>query len=355
MAPLIATDLTTTDLLAAVKAQVGIEEMLDYHGLKYRGRSMQCPNHTAHKHADRSMSAWISSTGRTWHCHGCGKDGSVVDLLSIVRGLSPGDAVLSLCDYAGIEVGDHYDPRLARASLQSQLAPPWIAPKPEPPPPPARPEVHAFLCRSQDLLLASNHARQYIESRGIPLAVARAAGLGYAPRGTWLHGRGAGQPRIVAPLTTPDGVLLTLYGRATVPCDKQVRHDLLPGPKGIFHTPSLRDDGCILVEGPFDALTCLAAGRPAAAINGLSVRDTWWAQMPSSHFILAADADAAGQRRSAILVDTAGRAGKRIHRLHPVHLSPYKDLNEFWVARQRLPAALQCRLHAASGVPSLCL
>jgi DNA primase len=340
MAPLAATDLTTTDLFAAVKERVSIHEMLDYHGLKYRGRSIQCPNFGEHKHGDRSRSAWISSTGRTRHCYGCGQGGSVVDILTLVRGLYPQDAVRALCDYAGIGVIDRFGPHLARARLQAQPAPSRVAPKPEPPPPLAGPEVHSFLRWSQQLLLKSDHARHYLESRGIPLAVARAAGLGYAPCGTWPHRRGADQPRIVAPLTTPGGILLTLYGRATVPCIKNLHHDLLPGTKGIYHACSLHDDGCILVEGLFDALSCLAAGHPAAAINGLSVREAWWAQMPSSRFILAADADTAGQQRSAVLTKAAKKAGKPIHCLRPERLATYKDLNEYWVARQELPRVL---------------
>ncbi len=351
---LVAATPTTFDLFAAVKAWVSIGEMLEWHGLRHHGRSMQCPNYVEHGHGDRSMSAWISSTGRTWRCHGCGKGGSVVDIVSLVRGLSPGDAVRALCNYAGIEAVDGYDRRTARAGLQAQAMLPRTLRKPAPPPQPARPEVHTFLRRSQDLL-SNDHARHYLESRGILLSVARAAGLGYAPCGAWPHRRGAGQPRIVAPLTTPDGILLALYGRATVPCVKDLRHDLLPGTKGIFYAWSLHEDGCILVEGLFDALACLAAGYPAADINGLSVREKWWAQMPSSPFILAADADTAGQQRGAVLAEAAMKAGKHIHRLCPEHLAPYKDLNEYWVATQHLPEALQCGLHAASGVPSLCL
>jgi hypothetical protein len=67
MAPLVA-----TDLFAAVKSRVSIGEMLECHGLRHRGRSIQCPNHSEHTHGDRSMSAWIASTGRTWHCYGGG-------------------------------------------------------------------------------------------------------------------------------------------------------------------------------------------------------------------------------------------------------------------------------------------
>lgn len=339
MSLLVAATPTTSDLFAAVKARVSIGEMLERHGLRHHGRSMQCPNFIEHGHGDRSLSAWISSSGRTWRCHGCGKGGSVVDVVSLVCGLSLGEAVRALCNYADIEAVDCYDRRTSRADLHAQPMLSRIARRPEPVPPPARPEVHALLRQCQDLL-STDPARQYLDSRGIPLSVAQAAGLGYAPRGTWPQRRGAGQPRIVAPLTTPGGILLTLYGRATVPCSKHLRHDLLPGTKGIFHACSLHEDGCILVEGLFDALACLAAGQPAAAINGLSFRDAWWAQMPSSRFILAADADPTGQQQSAALAEAAKQAGKHIHCLRPEHLAPYKDLNEYWVANQDLPRVL---------------
>ncbi len=177
--------------------------------------------------------------------------------------------------------------------------------------------------------------------RGIPLEVARAAGLGFASRGAWPHRRGKGQPRIVAPLAAPDGTFLTLYGRATVLCDKRLRHDILPGAGGLFHVRSLSADGVILCEGVFDALACLATGRPATGICGLSLRDACWSQIPARRLNLAPDSDRAGQHRRQALEDFAAKAGKQVSTLKPAHLEGYKDLNAYWVARQSLPVPLR--------------
>jgi len=73
--------------------------------------------------------------------------------------------------------------------------------------PSASPDVHAFLARAQQAL-TDPQARSYLSRRGISLEIARQTGLGFALRGTWLNPRGAGQPRIVAPLTAPAGPLL---------------------------------------------------------------------------------------------------------------------------------------------------
>lgn|GEM_PF-2284013 len=321
------------DLCELVKDTVPLIELIDSLGIKRRGQSFQCPNAGGHKHGDRHLSGWIAHTGRSWTCWGCHLHGSVIDLLALVHGISQPDATRSLLEYAGLSA-----PAIADASSRF---PQRATPLPEPPPKPASPDVHSFLLQAQAPLLTSVHAREYLHRRGIPLAVARAAGLGYARRGTWPHTRGKGQPRIVAPLTTPDGTLLTLYGRSTVSCPKPLRHDFLPGAKGVFHAPALREEGVILVEGVFDALACLAARRPAAALCGLSTRDAWWVQIGASCLILALDADEAGRQRWRALADAAADAGKQVHVLKPDCLGDHKDLNEYWVAHQALPEPLR--------------
>ncbi len=200
------------------------------------------------------------------------------------------------------------------------------------------------LTHAQTALLTSARAHAYLRKRGIPLDVARATGLGFAPRSTWPHRRGKSQPRIVAPLTAPDGTLLSLHGRATVLCDKRLRHDILPGAGGLFHVRSLSEDSVILCEGIFDTLACLAAGRPAIGMCGLSLREAWWAQIPAPRIILALDSDRAGQHRRRALEISATKAGKQVSILEPDHLEGYKDLNQYWVARQSLPIPLRAPL-----------
>lgn len=323
-----------------VKATVSLFEIIDYLGIRRVGRSFQCPNAEAHKHGDRNKSAYIAETRTSWRCYGCGAYGSVIDLYRLAYGISAEEAKEALAEYAGLT------PAVGAITLPGPLPKPADRPRPplapEEPLPPASPEIHAFLLRAQQDLLTSPHGSAYLETRGIPLSIARAAGLGYAPRGTWPHRRGQSQSRIIAPLTTPDGMLINLYGRSTVACDKGLRHDFLPGPKGIFHARSLAEDGVILVEGVFDALTCLAGGRPAAAICGLAFRDGWWLEITSPRLILALDNDTAGQGdRKTSLEETAARAGKKILNLKPKALEGIKDLNEYWTTHHQLPEPLR--------------
>jgi len=333
------------DLIHAVKSAVSLDEMIESLGLRRRGRSLQCPNHRAHKHGDRSMSAWISSSGHSWRCYGCGASGTVLDLVMAAKGYSVSQAALAIADYAGLPtVQATFGPRRASAPAPAG-SPPCPADEPSPltppAPVPATPDTAAFLRESQRRLPRSDHAKGYLARRGIPMAVAIAAGLGFAPRGSWPHQRAARQPRIVAPLTSPDGTLLTLYGRSTVLCEKPLRHDFLPGTRGIFHAASLAHEDAILVEGVFDALACLAGGRQAAAICGLTMREDWWPAIPARRLILALDADTAGQRDAGTLARAATRAGKTLHIVKGAILAPHKDLNEYWVARRALPGPLQ--------------
>lgn len=322
-----------------VKNNVPLREMIDYFQLARKGRAFRCPNSEEHKHGDRNRSAYIAGSWDSWRCYGCQAYGSVIDIYRYVYKVSKDEARDALAEYAG----------LAPAYGAVTKAPPPKPPEeivrvplsPEAPLPPAAPDVQAFLRQVQDNLVNSLHANEYLDSRGIDMAIARAAGLGYAPRGTWLHARGAGQPRIIAPLTTPDGTLINLYGRSTVHCEKSLRHDFLPGPKGIFHARSLTEEGVVVVEGVFDALSCLNGGHPSAAIMGLSIRDGWWVEMGAHVILLAPDADEAGQRRREELQKIGAQAEKTVFTLRPNCLAGIKDMNEFWVKNRRLPKAIE--------------
>ena len=321
-----------------VKKKVSLCEIIDYLQLARKGRSFRCPNNRAHKHGDRNRSAYIAESWDSWRCYGCQTFGSVIDVYRYMYDVSKEEARDALAEYAGLT------PVCGAVTKSAPPKPPEETPRaplrPEAPLPAAAPEVQAFLQQTQETLRNSLHAKEYLEGRGIPLSVARAAGLGYAPRGTWLHARGAGQPRIIAPLTTPDGTLINLYGRSTVHCEKRLRHDFLPGPKGIFHARSLAEEGVIVVEGIFDAVSCLAGSRPSSAIMGLSIRDGWWMEMKARMILLAPDADEAGQRRRKELQSVGAQAGKTVFTLRPDSLAGLKDLNEFWVKNQRLPKAI---------------
>ena len=151
-------------------------------------------------------------------------------------------------------------------------APPLPAPRE---PAPARPDPTQQLAAFQAALPGSRGAA-YLQQRGIPLALAQQLGVGYAAPGTWPHtARDWRGGRVVFPHTTPEGLVVNLYGRAVGTAEqvpKTKRHDHLPGAKGYFNAAALQAGAGPLwvCEGAFDALALLAAGVPrVVAIFGV--------------------------------------------------------------------------------------
>src|SRR5262249_51459545 len=116
--------------------------------------------------------------------------------------------------------------------------------------------------------LPHSPGQEYAHSRGIPLDLAERYGLGYAASGKWVHGtRDWKWGRLGFPHDDPTGRLVSLYGRAlgsneNVP--KELRHDHLRGAKGYFNASALvsAEGPLFVTEGPFDALSLIAAGCP---------------------------------------------------------------------------------------------
>ena len=186
--------------------------------------------------------------------------------------------------------------------------------------------------------LPGSLGEEYLRRRCIPLEVAQAHRVGYAPHGQWPHkARDWKFGRLVFPHADPAGKLINLYGRAVGSTDKvpkQLRHDHLPGSKGYFNALALmRDVGPLFVcEGPFDALSLIAAGYPrVVAVYGV---DGWkwdWAR-DVKDLVLALDADSAGQAAWKELAQAGILRGKRVYFLPPESYGGLKDVSEAWVA-----------------------
>ncbi len=219
--------------------------------------------------------------------------------------------------------------------------PPPAAARPAPPTPCAqaavRPDLAQHLAAFQ-AALPESRGEAYLQQRGIPLALAQQAGVGYAAPGTWPHAarewRGG---RVVFPHTTPDGRLVNLYGRAVGTAEevpKAKRHDHLPGEKGYFNAAALQaGDGPLWVcEGAFDALALLAAGVPrVVAIFGVQGWRWEWVREVRA-LVFALDADAAGQQQGRQLARQAALRGKRVAVLPASAYGGHKDVNEAGMA-----------------------
>jgi DNA primase len=196
-----------------------------------------------------------------------------------------------------------------------------------------------------ECMLISARAQEYMESRAIPLNLMVELGLGWAPRGHWPHYfekdgkrklcRQAHPGRMVFPHTDLSGRIINLYGRAaSADCQREQRHDHLPGNRGIFNAAAINDaraSGLPLwaCEGPFDALSALASGaKHAIAIFGLKGwREEWMDGL--EHVVIAFDSDGPGQ-------DNAKALKRRISgQIAKVEIfdgfGGAKDLNEAWM------------------------
>ncbi|MBN9393148.1 MAG: toprim domain-containing protein [Chloroflexi bacterium] len=238
--------------------------------------------------------------------------------------------------------------------------------------------------------LPGSWGEEYLKRRKIPLELARRYGVGYAPPGQWAHtARDWKFGRLVFPHTDPGGHILNLYGRAVgsnekVP--KQLRHDHLQGEKGYFNGSALGptqgpdmaegaglqpesgseshrtlklvrldgqnnglqnlasgsevvrldgqeavEEGVFICEGPFDALSLLAAGKDRViAIFGVNGWRWEWARNITS-LVFALDADETGQTSWRDLARQARLRGKRVAFLPPEAYGEAKDVNEAWI------------------------
>jgi DNA primase len=123
---------------------------------------------------------------------------------------------------------------------------------------------------------------------------------------------------------------VNLYGRALGDgAPKSVRHDHLPGAKGYFNFPALEESELFVCEGPFDALSLMAAAPGLAAVAIFGVRG-WrheWCVRPRT-VVLALDSDAAGQLAWRSLARQLALRGKKVHILSPEAFGGAKDANE---------------------------
>lgn len=209
-------------------------------------------------------------------------------------------------------------------------------------PSPYRPsQLDRILKQMQVRVRPGSAPARYLAERGIPLSLAQRFRVGYAPNGAWPHWKN-GRPvrqwhegRIVFPHLNPSGDVINLYGRAighSVP--KHLRHANLPGPKGVFNAPALRQPSVFICEGVFDALSLLAAGYT----NACALFGTYglpWDWVEARTVVLCLDPDG-GQKAAMALAEEARRHGKEVLFLRPKAYGGYADLNDMWVRTRTL-------------------
>jgi Toprim-like len=218
-------------------------------------------------------------------------------------------------------------------------------------------ERHALLALDKPMreaLVQSKRAHMYLHERGIPLHVAKAAGVGYLPA-ELLRLPGVREQRsllrrwterMLFPLHTPDGqgyIGRSLWRwvpgmdehmhKSLLDKQKSPRRWIKTNPAGWFgYNPDRHPRSIILVEGAFDRLALLAAGmssREVVALAGTATRPDW---IPAhvSTVILALDADAGGKSATDRLVAGLEQAGIGVEVCLPLQDRWGKDWNERW-------------------------
>jgi hypothetical protein len=181
-------------------------------------------------------------------------------------------------------------------------------PRPEPEHDPDDAEWRQWLTAA--VPLAGTPGEAYLAGRGIPLALADACGVQYIAN--WYRRRG-----VVYPIRDATGVLAAAgvrYLDAGTP--KTITRGKLA--LGVFATPgAFEADVVTLVEGPADALSLALAGRPAIALHRTSAPEWLVKRCAFKRVSVALDADAEGDRASAVLSEQVKVYGATATRLRP--------------------------------------
>lgn len=185
--------------------------------------------------------------------------------------------------------------------------------------------------------LAGTPGAAYVESRGIPLAVAEAAGV------LWSRDF-YGRPAVLFPIVDRQGQIVAVNWRyldAGTPKTRSI------GPKslGVFCTPgALAASPIVICEAPLDALSLHACGVPAVALVGTTGPDWLRIVCGLRRVALALDADEAGALAAEKLGAVFGSFGSKLERWRP---EGAKDWNEALQVRGR--QALCEELHGRFG------
>jgi hypothetical protein len=207
-----------------------------------------------------------------------------------------------------------------------------LTPEPSSSPPVAAPWRDAWAATAA---LADTPGAAYLAGRGLPLALAEAAGVRWAPA---CYGR----PAVVFPLTDPTGQLVAMTGRHTDGREPKA-HTAGPKAQGLFATPGgLATDPLVITEAPIDALALAGCGVPAVALCG-TTGPRWLPQRAALRAVLLAlDNDPAGDAAASKLGAALVSLGARCERLRPARKDWADDLAA--VGRDMLAVQLAERL-----------
>jgi 5S rRNA maturation endonuclease (ribonuclease M5) len=178
--------------------------------------------------------------------------------------------------------------------------------------------------KSWQAAFTDSPAQDYLQSRGIDPATAKAFGCGFAA--AWEHWEkdkaGNWQPRgndrrVVFPVTDREGSVIAFHGRA-------IDKDFIDSPKiskgdkslGLFQMPNALESEVIAIcEGPMDAMALYQSGLDAAALIGTSAGAWVPSALAFRKVFVASDNDSSGEDCAETLSASFQAFGARAVRL----------------------------------------
>lgn len=187
-------------------------------------------------------------------------------------------------------------------------------------------ESWAEKMRSFQAVFAESAGEKYLEKRGIPPEISRAANCGYAANwehwekreGKWLL---VGvDKRVVFPIHDQHGELVAIHGRA-IEENHFASPKITKGDKslGVFlaQPDVLNAKVTAICEGATDALALAACGVSAVAMTGTTAPDWLFRKLAFRACLIATDADEAGDKAAAKLKMELELRAAKVFRLRP--------------------------------------
>ena len=289
------------------------------------GKGYVCPLCGSGK-GDEGTGLRLNKNDKSNHPHykcfngACLAYGDVMEFIAQERGLDAGSAEAFEAAYQlyGIQVSNDTEPVKSKAKTVEQPPAPQddteVQAKAE-----AQAAARAYIT---DCIAAASGGAEYIQSRGISMETAAAAGIGYD----------AQRRAIVIPTRSESGSSYVL--RYTNPAMK-IRYQNAEGlDVGLFNLKALKSGEPVFVEeGGFDALSILEAGYQAIALCSTSnagklIEMLEWAKPESlpPRLLLSMDNDKAGEAATEVLSEGLQRLSIPFEVVNIAE--GYKDANE---------------------------
>jgi len=286
-----------------------IEEVAARSGVELRPVGQRLVGHCPF-HRDGRPSLVVYPGNGSYFCFGCGAGGDVIDFVARLHEVGFKEAAAML-------VGPSIDQR------DRKPAPRHIARQGQAPTQAETEVIDAAAAFYHDALRRSRDALAYLAARGIDRNTARKCRLGFGRHGLAEHLRGRGlslaAARRVGLLVGEDP---TMLGRIVIPNLYAGKASWLTGralglgatrylnlrvPTPLLGLGLVRGDEVVVTEGPFDWLTAIQWGLPAAALLGTHVsRSTVQTLTRFRRVYLALDSDEAGRRAADALATALG-------------------------------------------------